>query len=385
MANPLESKDLKTGETGSIIQESLDKFAQALEMETSKLREQAEQDSNQIIAGAREEADRIIAQARQKAEAESNNLIAKTKEETNQILRKASAEARQESARIISETREKTSRIIKEVFEPGVAQAKDELALATSEVRSRLESEKSRLLEVIKNIEQIIGETETNIKAGSEHLTSVVSETERKLEAINEVPDRETVVDSRQVNTEAIEERQEIEKALGEEVKVKVEESPETEDSEDAKVDAITRVHEGTVPPSSERKEDAKEAQEAEKRARKAAEDAKLDAKIWMHKGEVLLESGKNEEAVEAFVKVTELDPKNAIAWRKKGAALGLLKRHEEALEADVKAIQLDPHDIIAWHNKAAALTNLGRKEEAKEAQEAEKRARKEAERRQAI
>jgi tetratricopeptide (TPR) repeat protein len=343
MVKALETMYPKVSETGSIIQESLEKVAKVLEMERNKLRDRAEQDSNQVIARAKEEADKIITQARQKAEVESDKLIAKLKEEANQILResreKASTEARQESARIIGETREKTAQIIKEVIEQGVIQAKSEFIRAASEARSRLESEKSKLLTVTKSIEKVIDETEINIQAGSEHLSASISEIERKL--VNEIPRRETVMTSRQVAEEARKtefiEKQVNEQVAGEQVRVKTNEVKKTEGSE--------------------------------------------DADIRMREGMVLLDSGKNKEALEAFVKVLELDPKNALAWRKKGAALGILGRHQEALEAFRRAIALDPKDIISWHNKVISLTKLGNKKEADEAKEAEKRVKKEVER----
>jgi putative nucleotidyltransferase with HDIG domain len=105
------------------------------------------------------------------------------------------------------------------------------------------------------------------------------------------------------------------------------------------------------------------------------------DAATWMERGIALSRLGRNEEALAAFVKVIELDPENAVAWRKKGTSLGRLGRDEEALAASVRALELDPTDVAAWSNKAFALSQLGRSKEAREAKEAEKLARKQAER----
>ena len=182
-----------------------------------------------------------------------------------------------------------------------------------------------------------------DIKAGLEQFAAVITEAERKLQLITEIPDRETVMSSRQVNEEARTaedteklEKQETEQAAGEEARVKTEEVKKTEGSD--------------------------------------------DAATWMEEGTGLYQLGRYEEALEAFMKVIELDPKNVIAWRKKGAALGKLGRHEEALEAFVRAIELDQKDVTSWSNKVIALTRLGKKKEAKEAKAAEKRAKKEAE-----
>jgi tetratricopeptide (TPR) repeat protein len=401
MAKTLELPELRASETGSIIQESLEKVAHALEIERNKLRELAEQDSSQIIARAREEADKIIAQARQDAKVESDKLIAKLKQEAEKIIKesceKASIEARQESARIIHETREKTAQIFTEVIERGITQAKSKFVGAASKARSGLESEKSKLLTVTKSIEQIIDETETNIQAGIEYLTNVITETERKLQILNEVPHSETVASSQQVSEKAIS----IEKIID-----------ETETNLQAGIKQLTTVitenertpqisnevpHSETVVSSQQVSEKAKIPEHSEKLERQiteqaAGEKARIkteevknpqcsdDADKRMQEGMVLLESGKNKEALDAFLKVIELDPKNALAWRKKGSALGLLGRHRESLEAIVRAIQLNPMDATAWHNKGIALTKLGKNKEAKEAKEAEKRVRKEAE-----
>ena len=62
MISYTETTEVESKVTGNIIQESLGKVAQALEIEAKKLREQAEYESKQIIAKARDEADRIVIQ-----------------------------------------------------------------------------------------------------------------------------------------------------------------------------------------------------------------------------------------------------------------------------------------------------------------------------------
>ena len=159
------SNESVVAETESITKEYIDKFTQALEAERKKLKDQAEQDSNQIITQAREEANEIIAQAKREAEEESENLLAKLEEETEQILRdtheKAFADAQRESTKIISKTKEKTLKVIREVIECDVKQAETWFAQASSKVRSELESEKSKLLAITQNIENIIEPRET--------------------------------------------------------------------------------------------------------------------------------------------------------------------------------------------------------------------------------
>lgn len=394
MTNTLGLSKPKVDKTGSVFQESLEKVAQALEVERNKLVERAHQDSNQIIAKAREEADKIISQARQRAEVESDKLIAKIREETERILEKsrekASTEARQESARIINETREKTAQIITQIIERGRTQAKSKFVQAASEARNRLESEKSKLLTVTKSIEQIIGETETNIQAGIEHLTTVITEIEEKLRLLNEIPHGEIVISSQQVADES----KSIEQIIDEtetNVQAVIEQLADVVTENERKLKLINKIpHRAAAISSQQVAEEAKitehtenlEKQEIEQEDRKEAmakteelketeSSAYIDKRIQA--GIALLELNKNEEALEVFVKVIGLDPKNAIAWRKKGVILGILGKHKESLEAFNRTICLAPKDITAWHNKAVALTKLGRKKEAEEAKATEK------------
>jgi hypothetical protein len=53
MSETLELQKPKMGETESMIQEYAEKVTQAIEIESKKIREKAEQDSSQIIAKAR--------------------------------------------------------------------------------------------------------------------------------------------------------------------------------------------------------------------------------------------------------------------------------------------------------------------------------------------
>jgi len=171
----------------SIFQEYREKLNQALEAESGKLKEKAERDSKLIIAMAREEADKAVAQAKQEAEAESERIIFEAKEEAERIAREyreKTAEARQESARVLSETREKVSQVITEVIERGTTHARTELDRVASEALSQTSRILTRLNQ---SIEQIIGETETNVRAELESLSALVSEAEMKLQPLSEI------------------------------------------------------------------------------------------------------------------------------------------------------------------------------------------------------
>jgi tetratricopeptide (TPR) repeat protein len=351
MVKAWDSINPKVNETGNIIHDTLEKVAQALEMERNKLREQADRDSNQLIAKAREEADNIINQARQKAKFESDNLIAKLKEETNQAVLesrdKALLEAQQKSASVINETIEKTKQIIKEFFERYVEQAKSEFVQVASDAKSKLENERANMLAISKRIEDIIDETEIKIQTRSEHLATAIAETEEKLRAVNEAPHQEAAMSFLQIDV-----------------------------IKDKKLQMVK-----VTPPNGTAINLPKVAQENRKTELTNPRESSQTVEFLMQEGISLLDSNKNVKAIENFTKVIELDPQNALAWRKKGTALGILSRHYEALEAFERATQLDPDDVTAWHNMEIVLKRLGRKKEAEEAKKAEKRAKKETER----
>jgi Tfp pilus assembly protein PilF/vacuolar-type H+-ATPase subunit H len=383
MTNVPESSEPKFDETENIIREYVGKFNQAIEIERNKLRERAEHDSSQIIARAREEADKIINQARQEAEVESDKLITQIKEKEEQILREsreqAYTEARREFARIINEAREKTAQIIEEVVERGITQEKNNFIRTAVEAKSRLESEKSKLFTLTRSIEQIIDETETNIQEGVDHLATIIAETEEKMQAVNEIPRGETGMTSLKV----AEEYRETEQTIEEEISAKAEEAGETEQREQPE----TKETEQTI---------------GEEISAKTEEDGEIEesenAKILVQKGLSQLYRGKNEEALSTFSSVIGLDPKYALEWRREGTVnteedgeteqaigeeisakteedgeieesenakilvqkgLSQLYRgkNEEALSTFSSVIRLDPKYALGWRRKGTANT----------------------------
>ena len=192
MVKATEALELATSDTEIIIQECRERIRQALDTDVNKVKEKAERDSNQIIARAKEEAERTIAQARLQARIESDRIIARAKDEAEQIVRKSSEEAtevRQESARVISETREKALQIIKEAIECGTSQAQSQFARSASEARNKA----SQLItQISTTLEQIIGETENNMKSELESLADLLTEAEVKLQPLREIEDKKT-------------------------------------------------------------------------------------------------------------------------------------------------------------------------------------------------
>jgi hypothetical protein len=129
MATMVKPEKPHAVETESITQEYLDRIARALEAETSKLKEREEQNRSLVIARAKEEAERAVAEARQQARAETEQAIA-----------------------------------------------------GARELRSGLESEMSRVLTLVrKNVEQAIADTEAKMKAELDRLSGVIAEAETRL------------------------------------------------------------------------------------------------------------------------------------------------------------------------------------------------------------
>jgi vacuolar-type H+-ATPase subunit H len=201
MARVQEPLDSTVTEMERIIQEYRERIVQALETDCSRMKEEAESESNQIIARAQEDAERAVTQARQAARVESERIIAGAKEEAAKITRKSREEAQQESARVVSETREKTSQIISEAVERSTTQAQSEFARVAAEARSQAYQ---LLTQVSKLVEQIIAETETNIKTELERFTTDIVESEMTLRPYNEAPEKEAEINSQQVIEEEI-------------------------------------------------------------------------------------------------------------------------------------------------------------------------------------
>jgi tetratricopeptide (TPR) repeat protein len=389
MENKLESPETKASETKNVIQEFGEKISQALEMEKKKMREQAEEEAKQIIARAKDEAGRYIIQAKQESEKEADIFFNQVQEKAEQILKesreKAAIEARRESDKIISETREKAAQIIKDVIESSINRVKTDLSGITSEAKNKLEIESSRLYAVSKNIEQITGETQSNIQSRIDNLVGTITETGNRLQSLSDTTHKTSNVS--EVH------------ALGDTIEIKRAEKPDNRVNDASPPPALKKVPETRHIETPKNQETAVSQMQATVKAGIASienlevrkipkavqepvsvevmeteEPGSLeDIEKQMQKGIALLDAEKSQEALVVFTKVIEIDPDNALAWRKMGTTLGMLGRHMEALKALRKATKLTPKDITAWHNTEIILRKLGQKKEAKEAKEMEK------------
>jgi hypothetical protein len=164
-----EAPEITVSETENIILECKERIWQALEVDSHKLKEKAELECSQILAGAREEAEKTIAQARQEALAESGRIISQATEKAAQIIklsREESVKAQQESTRMINETR--------------------------------------LLTQVNKSVEQTINETGINTKAKLERLASIIADAESALQSISETQYKEEDVSNPTETQESI-------------------------------------------------------------------------------------------------------------------------------------------------------------------------------------
>jgi F0F1-type ATP synthase membrane subunit b/b' len=203
MAKTQELMDPKVFEVESVIQECRERIQQALELESSQLKEKAERDSSEIIATAKEEADKTIDEARQEAQIESARIIASAKQDAE----KMAEESREESARVINEARKKVLETITEVMQSATAQAQSEITRASSEARTKTSE---LLAQAGRSFEEMISETETRLNAEFEHLATVIADTATKLpepgeKATREVQNKESGATSRPEVEEEIE------------------------------------------------------------------------------------------------------------------------------------------------------------------------------------
>jgi vacuolar-type H+-ATPase subunit H len=196
--------------TGNLILECMEKINQALETDCTKKKEMADLESREIVARAKEEAEKTVAEAREEAMVVNRNGSLPAQKFKPKILEKSreeAAEIQQESFRVLNEAREKASQFATEIIKKITMQAQSELARVASEATSQTTQ---LLTQVSNNVEQIIGETEKNIEGELGILSNVIAEAENKLETSDEteeVEEDEVVAEEAEIATsEAVEE-----------------------------------------------------------------------------------------------------------------------------------------------------------------------------------
>lgn len=95
------------------------------------------------------------------------------------------------------------------------------------------------------------------------------------------------------------------------------------------------------------------------------ARDTVKLAQAWNDAGFAFYELDKGEMALEAFSKVTELNPEDKLAWRMKADMASQLSRYNESIEAYDHALQVDPGWPEGWYKKGKALDRMDNHEEA--------------------
>ena len=101
----------------------------------------------------------------------------------------------------ISETREEATLIITEIIKNGTTQAQSEFTQIASDTISKTSL---LLTQVSKKFEQIISETEKNIKGELEHLSALAAEAEIKLQALEKIYDNKPEIDFQPEVVEAV-------------------------------------------------------------------------------------------------------------------------------------------------------------------------------------
>ncbi len=95
-----------------------------------------------------------------------------------------------------------------------------------------------------------------------------------------------------------------------------------------------------------------------------ASDTVKL-ARSWNDAGFAFYELDRGEMALEAFSKVTELNPEDKLAWRMKADMASQLGRYNESVVAYDHALQVDPGWSEGWYKKGKALDRMGNHEDA--------------------
>ncbi|MGZ3255426.1 MAG: tetratricopeptide repeat protein [Croceibacterium sp.] len=83
-----------------------------------------------------------------------------------------------------------------------------------------------------------------------------------------------------------------------------------------------------------------------------AAETGNDDASALLDLGNSYLNAGKSQEALERFVRVTDLDPTNAVAWADRGIAEAYLGKLTEASASIEKSAAIDPQNVYMFHGR---------------------------------
>jgi tetratricopeptide (TPR) repeat protein len=85
------------------------------------------------------------------------------------------------------------------------------------------------------------------------------------------------------------------------------------------------------------------------------------EADAWTNLGRLLDDQGKHAEAIECYDNALKHAPQDAITLTNRGNSLQALGRFQEALESYDKALAMEPGDAIAEAAKAACLARMAR------------------------
>ena len=98
------------------------------------------------------------------------------------------------------------------------------------------------------------------------------------------------------------------------------------------------------------------------------ASEVEEQAFVWEIKAMSLEDAGRREEALQAYKRITELEPQNAIAWWRMAALLKEERKYNQSLQAYDMVLELQSQfmeEARAWMGKGDILNETGRREEA--------------------
>lgn len=99
----------------------------------------------------------------------------------------------------------------------------------------------------------------------------------------------------------------------------------------------------------------------AKNQVKDAAKTGQLaTSKELIEKAVAFRDAGRLEQAIEAYSKVTELDPEYAAALRGRGDAYASLGDFQRAIEVFDKVIAINPNDALAYASRGFTYLRLG-------------------------
>jgi tetratricopeptide (TPR) repeat protein len=130
--------------------------------------------------------------------------------------------------------------------------------------------------------------------------------------------------------------------------------------------DGLGTVNVPNIPPVNLQHSSATQMGQPTKNILSAPLNATLENETQLFKvGATRFGQGRYEESLQAYDKVIQINPQNAVAWNNRGIDLGLLNKYDDALQSFVRATSINSSFAEAWFNLGIAYDFFGEYENA--------------------